>query len=667
MKRSSFHVALLACALSLAVLALPNRSLAQAPTFDTLIATPVTVDSGFPENATVGDINGDGKLDAIIPGIGGLRVLVGNGNGTFFDRLLGLADVTTSNVVNLHPSLPGFLPRPVGGTGDLKAVDVNRDGKLDLVCVTTVGINFTNYSFISVLINTGVNDANGVPLFTTTHHWSPFLGVRPVTVGDLNGDNWPDLIIGTCCNGIQVWTSNVGTGTFTPGQVTSLTPGAGGPSVGWGVIADLNGDGKADYVVTSNQNHGANVFFGNGDGTLQTPASYLPNGAVSVAVADVNGDGKPDLLMGDTTSGAEGLLVYLNNGLGPFGAPILYAIPGFSSSFNGGATVAVADINGDGKHDAVLSNTNSNTIAVLLGDGNGVFGAPIMFAANFVPTHVFVGDFSSDGKPDIGVVLRNLRSFGVLTNTTVFAPSDTTPPTVSAPAPLTVECNTTGGVSTSDPAIQGWLASAGASDDVDGAVPVSNDLVAGTCAVGATKTVTFSATDSAGNTGSATSTITVVDTVAPSIGSATASPNVLWPPNHRMVPVSVAAAVTDACDAGATCQMLSVTSNEPVNGLGDGDTAPDWVVTGPLTVDLRAERSGKGSGRVYTITIQCTDASGNRATRDVTVTVPKSQGKGNDDDDDDKDDKDKHKAKDKDKNKDKDKKKDGVGKGVRHR
>jgi hypothetical protein len=411
---------------ALAALAVSTRSLAQVPTFNALVQTPVTVGSGFPEDAAVGDINGDGKLDVMIPGINGLRMMLGNGNGTFVDQVLGLTDVTTSNVVNLHPSLTSYLPRPVGGIGGLgggiKAVDVNRDGKLDLVGVTSVGINFTNYSFVSVLINSGVNDANGVPLFTTTHHWIPFLGVRPVTVGDLNGDNWPDFIIGTCCNGIQVWTSNGGSGTFTPGQVFSLTPGAGGPSVGQGVITDLNGDGKADYVVSSNQNAGANIFFGNGNGTFQTPGTYLPNGAVSVAVADVNGDGRPDLLMGNTVVGSEGLYVYLNNGGGAFGAPTLYAIASFSSSWNGGASVTAADINGDGKLDAVLTNTNSNSIAVLLGNGTGGFGTQFTYSAATFPTNGVVGDFNGDGKADIGFVLRNSRSYGVLTNTTVPPP-----------------------------------------------------------------------------------------------------------------------------------------------------------------------------------------------------------------------------------------------------
>ncbi|MDQ3623880.1 MAG: hypothetical protein M3463_15555 [Verrucomicrobiota bacterium] len=60
---------------------------------------------------------------------------------------------------------------------------------------------------------------------------------------------------------------------------------------------------------------------------------------------------------------------------------------------------------------------------------------------------------------------------------------------------------------------------------------------------------------------------------------------------------------------------------------GGGDTAPDWEITGPLTVDLRAERSGGGRGRIYTITVECQDEAGNAATSTVDVTVPKSQGK----------------------------------------
>ena len=301
-------------------------------------------------------------------------------------------------------------------------------------------------------------------------------------------------------------------------------------------------------------------------------------------------------------------------------------------------------------------------------------------------------------------------------------PPDIAAPVVSAPAPLTVECSTTGGTPTSNAAIQAWLASATANDNVDGALTPSNDLVNGLCAVGTTKTVTFSATDAAGNTGSATSTITVVDTTDPTvscpagtsasadgncqapipdvtasvatsdncsgvsltqspaagtlvglgvhtitvtgvdaagnsssctttftvtddtdptINSASASPDELWPPNHKMREVTdelwppnhkmrevtVSVDVSGNCDAAVECVVTSAESDEPINGQGDGNTSPDWEITGDLTVDLRAERSGLGDGRVYTINLLCTDDSGNTSTSSVEVNVPHDKGK----------------------------------------
>ena len=88
-----------------------------------------------------------------------------------------------------------------------------------------------------------------------------------------------------------------------------------------------------------------------------------------------------------------------------------------------------------------------------------------------------------------------------------------------------------------------------------------------------------------------------------------------------MVPVTVTATPSGDCSAIA-CKIVSVTSNESL-------AADDVVITGDLTVDLRADRSGNGSGRVYTITVQCKDATGNVASKTVTVTVPHDQGNGN--------------------------------------
>jgi uncharacterized protein YegL len=120
--------------------------------------------------------------------------------------------------------------------------------------------------------------------------------------------------------------------------------------------------------------------------------------------------------------------------------------------------------------------------------------------------------------------------------------------------------------------------------------------------------------------------IDVIDAAPPVIDSVTPSASSLWPPNHAMTAITLDVSATDAVSA-ATCTITNVTSSEPDNGLGDGDTANDIVITGPLSVDLRSERSGKGPGRTYTIEVTCTDAAGNPATSSATVFVPKSNGR----------------------------------------
>jgi hypothetical protein len=136
-----------------------------------------------------------------------------------------------------------------------------------------------------------------------------------------------------------------------------------------------------------------------------------------------------------------------------------------------------------------------------------------------------------------------------------------------------------------------------------------------------THVFTLTVDDGNGGFASDTVVVTVVDTTAPVIDAVTATPSVILQTNHEMVPVVVSASISD-CDSTASCRIVSVTSNEPTDGLGDGDTGPDWEITGALTVSVRAERAGRGSGRVYTITVACTDASGNTSTTTVTVTVP---------------------------------------------
>ena len=121
----------------------------------------------------------------------------------------------------------------------------------------------------------------------------------------------------------------------------------------------------------------------------------------------------------------------------------------------------------------------------------------------------------------------------------------------------------------------------------------------------------------------------VVDTTAPNL-VLSANPSVLWPPDHKLVPVTITVTTTDVCDSNPTIRLVSITSNEGTNAPGSGSTSPDiqgaTFGTDDRQFELRAERSGGGTGRIYTITYEAQDKSGNKATRSVTVTVPKNQG-----------------------------------------
>ncbi|MBI2987759.1 MAG: hypothetical protein HYY45_13425 [Deltaproteobacteria bacterium] len=108
----------------------------------------------------------------------------------------------------------------------------------------------------------------------------------------------------------------------------------------------------------------------------------------------------------------------------------------------------------------------------------------------------------------------------------------------------------------------------------------------------------------------------------PLCGLAQATPGLLWPPNHGMREVSISG-VTDPDNDGVAVAITSVTQDEPVNGLGDGDTSPDAVIMGNKVL-LRAERSGKGNGRVYQVSFSANDAEGGVCTGSVKVGVPQS-------------------------------------------
>ena len=122
-------------------------------------------------------------------------------------------------------------------------------------------------------------------------------------------------------------------------------------------------------------------------------------------------------------------------------------------------------------------------------------------------------------------------------------------------------------------------------------------------------------------------TLTPNDTCTPPlIASVTATPSVIWPPSHKIVPVTVLADASAACGP-PVCKIVEIKSDEPSNGPGDGNTGPDAHIVPPLTAEIRAERVGGSMGRTYTITVECTDTAGNSARKDTTVFVPHDQRK----------------------------------------
>ena len=171
-----------------------------------------------------------------------------------------------------------------------------------------------------------------------------------------------------------------------------------------------------------------------------------------------------------------------------------------------------------------------------------------------------------------------------------------------------------------------WSAPGITFDDPTSATPTA------TFPLGST-TVTLVVNDGFENSAPATVVVTVVDTIAPQVESVTASPDLLWPPNHQMVTVETTVVASDICDPIPIVTLVSATSSEPddAQGGGDGNTTNDIqgadTGTSDFSIDLRSEREGKGTGRVYTLTYEATDHSGNTsATAAGTVDVPHDLG-----------------------------------------
>jgi hypothetical protein len=278
-------------------------------------------------NAAVADFNGDGKPDLAIslPDANQVQVLLGNGDGTF----TAMSPIAVSAIFKV-------------ATGDF-----NGDGNADLAVV--------GYGSSSVDILLGNGDGTFTPGATI-----PVSGPSAVAVADFNGDGIADLAVVNGGSDTVTILLGKGDGTFT--AVVST------PATGFEPLSiaagDFNGDGILDLAV-SNQNDGypnpgtVTVLLGEGDGTFTT-APTLDSGSIpyTVVVADMNGDSKADLVTGN--AGSNTASVFLGNGDGTFAAPLSPPV-GINPVGAG-----VGDFNGDGLADVAAANNTGPSVTITL-------------------------------------------------------------------------------------------------------------------------------------------------------------------------------------------------------------------------------------------------------------------------------------------------------------
>jgi hypothetical protein len=272
------------------------------------------------------------------------------------------------------PSFAAVKSYAIGkGSGPVKFVDVNGDGKVDLA-TPQYGANT-----VSLLMNGG----DGRFAAPVTYATGAF--PRVVEAGDVNGDGKPDLLTANASS-ISVLL-NRGEGTFAaPSDYET-------PRLPALAVHDLNGDGRPDLVTSSYDASAVSVFLNAGDGTFGARQDYdTARNPGEPSLADLNGDGFADVVV---ATDANRLTVLLNGGDGTFANRLDYstgADPGDDE---------LADLNGDGRLDIVTANVGGKSLSVLLNDGSGGFAARHDYEAGTSFDTVDVADLNGDGHPDL--------------------------------------------------------------------------------------------------------------------------------------------------------------------------------------------------------------------------------------------------------------------------